>query len=164
MKILIVTAGISVVFLLFIAFQVDHNRYLEQQVEIKSAAQDAADAAALYYDQESYAIGKKIFDQAEGIKAAQAIIENQTMLPAGIHYTVYFLDESGMSTYQGGAFVGIANITLPYLFTELQTGYTKQINNSTVIVTIDAGTFEYTLPFLSDPPLIRTSSYEYVGR
>ena len=79
-----------------------------------------------------------------------------------IDYFAYYFDGDGkLYEYQNGTLKGTETIIYPYTFTEKLTGYKKQVEGPTVIVTIDAGIFDFRESFIKDPELIRTSSYEY---
>lgn len=175
MKMYIVGFALLIIFTSFFSFQMTTDKFTEMQDVVKTAANDAADAAALLYDVDRYAGGEKVFNKEDGNKAILSIIKGNLKLEDGMmfqnpvlreacHYTTYFVDGTGeVSKYQDGLFVSSQTITFPFEFIEGNTNYTKTITEATVIVTIDAGKFDYPLAIIKDPKLIRTSGYEYIG-
>ena len=175
MKVLITTCAISLLFSIFTLFQYDSNQYIKWQERIKWEADNASDAAALYYDVEEFSKGIKVFNKSEGNKAAEYVLKNN-LDPDGngiIHkrylnekfdFYIYYFDGTGtMTAYKENTRLKEEPFEFPYRFVEPLTGYEKMIYEATAIVTIDAGTFDYRLSFIEDPQIIRTSGYEYVN-
>lgn len=175
MKIYILTAAMVLLFSIFTVFQMDNNNYLLFQERLKTVANDAADSAALFYDEGKFSDGIKVFDKASGnavilkvltdslpVDASMNVEENK-YVEGQIGYKTYYFDGTGyFTTYDDGVLSSVTSITYPYNFEEESTNYAVSIEEPTVIVTIDAGTFDYSLPVLTDPEAIRTSGYEYV--
>lgn len=176
MKIYITTAAIVVLFAVLTVFFSENISYQVLQDELKVAATDAADAALLYYDEQSYAEGIKVFKRDEGMRAAEQVLKDSKVINddfsvkeskyvSGIvEYDVYFFDEAGNSyLYENGILSSVGTFEFPYTFTEPRLGHSEIINDATVVVVLDAGEFDYSLPVLPDPKAIRMSAYEYVG-
>lgn len=164
MKVLILTVAICLVFAFGYLWQVDHNQYLQQQVELKSIAQDMAHAASLYYDKDVFGEGEKIFNKVEGVKAANKVLEGR--LSSFKNWDIYFLDAEGEIYYRNGVRIHERIIpNMPFLFRlkgdNGNTYYEKNIYSPTTVVFIDAGEYDYSLSFIKDPPLQRAASYEY---
>lgn len=176
MKVFIFAAATILIFMGFTVFQIDQNQYLQASALVKATANDCSDAAALYYDQEQYADGHKIFDKDQGNAAILHLLKTNLHLTAEMtfqrkmfqdtcHYTTYYFDGDGvMSTYMDGKFVSDRVITFPYLFEEVETEYQALISEAMVVVTINAGIADYKLKFITDPQLVRTSAHEYVSQ
>lgn len=174
MKVLITTCALALLFTMFTIFQSDNNQYLRYQERLKYEADNCADAAVLFYDEESFAEGIKIFKKEDGNAAIKYLMKrnlslddsftSKNMMISEQHdYYVYYFDGNGeMSAYHKDHLVDSAYVGFPYLFKEQLTGYEQMVYEATVIVTIDAGKADYTLSFISDPMVIRTSGYEYV--
>lgn len=142
---------------------------------IKRAANDAADAASLYYSMESFSAGIKVFDKEEGNKVIKkvivdtlvldnAFVPDMPYLQDAVNYKTYYFDGTGeMTIYNMDTLISNSNVEYPYEFKEELTGYVTKIKEPGVIVTIDAGEFKYQLSFIKNRKVIRTSGYEYVG-
>lgn len=176
MKVFITSAAILILLSMFMIFQMDNNEYLISQDRYKAVANDTADAAALYYDKESFSNGIKIYDKISGNAVVLEILQSGLNLNDGLNggisnyllgihkYYVYYFDGDGTLTeYNDGILLKSETITYPYTFEESLTGYEVQIVEPTVIVTIDAGKFNFRESFITDPELIRTSGYENLG-
>jgi len=157
-------------------FTMDNDEYLMTQERYKVIVNDAADAAALYYDKESFADGIKVFNKASGNAAALDVIKSglnlNDDLRGGISfllqnphdYYLYYFDGNGTySKYKNGSLIETSSISYPCVFREDLTGYEKMVEEPTVIATIDAGYFHFREIFITDPRLIRTSGYEHVS-
>lgn len=170
MKVYIISAAIVIVLMGFFVFQTDHNRYMELTELLKSTANDCSHAAVLYYDKKNYSEGIKVYDKDSGNHVVldllkQTFSEGLTLRDQDINFSIYYFDGGENSTgllteYQNGRRVQQKDISYPYRFEEEKTGYSQEIKEPTVVVTIDAGEYNYRLPFVSDPELIRTSAYE----
>lgn len=173
MKVFIFSMAIVIIFSIFMIFQADNDGFLREQQYLKSVADDCSNAAALYYDQEMYADGVKVFNKAEGNTAILYVLKNNLHLNSDLtseddalqaafrYYTYYFDGDGTMTTYEGDTLASQDTFSFPYQFREERTGYEQMVYEATVIVTIDAGEFNYRLATVSDPELIRTSGYEY---
>jgi hypothetical protein len=173
-KVIITTCAISLLFSIFTLFQYDSNQNIKWQERIKWEADNASDVAALYYDQEQFSLGMKVFNKIEGNKAAGYILKNNLdpdgdgviqdeVLSEKFEHYVYFFDGTGiMTSFKGDEKLSENPFEFPYLFKEPLTGYEQMIYEATVVVTIDAGKFDYRLSFIEDPRIIRISGHEYV--
>ena len=174
MKTILITAATIIVLLTFTVFQIDNDSFMREQENLKRAADDCSAAASLYYDQEAYAIGTKIFNKAVGNEAILYLLKenldlnsdlasNSSYFGQPFKYHVYYFDgDETMTKYiDGQLIIEKQGAKFPYLFREDLTGYSQEIREATVIVTIDAGPFNYRLSFIHDPECIRTSGYEY---
>ncbi len=175
MKGVLITAAMAIVLSIFTVFQFDNDTFSRQQELLKYAADDCSEVAVLYYDPDRYAEGIKIFNKEEGNRAIAFILRdnlnlnedltsNNPYLKGEFKYYTYYFDGNGrISVYDGDRLINQENdIEYPHLFQEDTTGFQEIIYEPTVIVTIDAGKFDFRLGFLDDPDCIRTSGYEYV--
>lgn len=175
MKTYIIGIACILIFSGFCCLQMMTDKFIEVESSLKSTANNSANIAALYYNEDEYAEGNRVFNKEEGNKAILFTIKENLklnndmtfkgdLLPDVCHYTVYYFDEIGkMSKYQDDSFINTETITFPYEFVEEKSNYKKTISKATIIVTIDAGRFDYPLVFIQDPKLVRTSAYEYKG-
>jgi hypothetical protein len=177
-KVFIVAAALLIVFSSFCVFGTGLTEYEHAQMLTKSAANNCARAAALYFDKEQFSRGHKVFDKAQGNAAVLKILKDSLSLtddmrftaPAGARgnicsYTVRYFDDTGAVTvYRNGVHESGGTVSFPYLFKEPVTGFEKNIIKADIIVTLDGGTFDMKPAFVRDPRLIRTSSYEQAGR
>lgn len=163
MKVFLIWMCLLVVDFMFLDFQDQYNRAERQSIRLKYIAEEAAAAAAQFYDYQEYALGRKVFNQAEGIRAAEAVIKNNLFLdndfmPAEnsywteqITYTIEFFDDS--------------NTTYPYLYEHASSYFTLAIGDPTVIVTINAGKPRFPVYITSNPPdIFRTAAHEWKQR
>ncbi len=154
----------------------DNDEYLITQKRYKAVVTDAADAAALYYDKESFADGVKVFYKTSGNQAVLDVLKSGLNLDGNLSggisfllqnthdYYVYYFDGDGTySKYENGVLLQTNSITYPHTFKEDLTGYEKIVEEPTVIVTVDAGAFNFREGFITDPQIIRTSGYEHVS-
>lgn len=173
MKEYIIGLPLILILVIFLAFQFDNDQFVQMQEFHKRVADDCADAASLYYDEEEFSEGIKIFKKDEGNKAIAYILKESLNLKGDLtaqtpylkdtytYYTYYFDGDGTLSQYKEKTLIDQKKIEYPYNFREERTGYEKKINFATVIVTVDAGKFDYRLAFINKPRLIRTSGYEY---
>lgn len=174
MKLYIITGALIILLTTLHMFQVSNDQYLYLQSRYKAVANDCADAAALFYDQEQYSVGIKTFNKSEGNAAIREIMSTSLELDDSLHseqkrlpevhtYYTYYFDSEGMTVYYEDRFISNSKVEIPYSFSEPITGFKEDIKAPTVIVTIAAGIFDYRLLFITNPELIRTSGYEYIG-
>lgn len=174
MKTILISIATIIILLTFTAFQTDNDIYTMQQEHLKHAADDCSAAASLYYDQEEYAMGIKVFNKTIGNEAIIYLLKKNLNLNSNLtskisyfsqpfdYYVYYFDGDETMTEYKNGNLAATGQeAEFPYTFVEELTGYSQTIKEATVIVTIDAGDFGYRLSFIDDPDCIRTSGYEY---
>lgn len=173
MKVFIYGLAVIILFSIFMIFQADNDSFLSDQEYLKSVADDCSNAAALYYDRARFAEGVKIFNKDEGNKAILYILKNNLHLNSDLtgndeslhtafRYYTYYIDGDGtITSFEGDVLISRETGSFPYQFREERTGYEKTVYEPTVIVTIDAGEFNYRLAAVNDPELTRTSGYEY---
>lgn len=176
MKTFIIGVALTILLSTVMIFKIDNDEYQLTQDRYKTIANNAADAASLYYNKGQFSNGMKVFDKNSGNQATKDIIfkglnldsERKggiTQYALGRHdYYIYFFDETGvLSKYKNESFLSSEDIVFPYTFEEALTGYKTQVTEPTVLITIDAGKFDFRESFIHDQELIRTSGYEYVG-
>jgi len=153
--------GLATFFLCLIGlvWHQDDILFQHQIHRLKWVAEEAAAAAAQYYDYEEYSQGRKIFNRVEGQKAAEYIIKDMLKLDEffnpgpysywtdTISYEIFFYDDADLATG-------------PIIYTDSDNFFTLAIGEPTVIVKINAGHGRYrTLP---NPPIaIRTAAHEW---
>lgn len=175
MKQLIFGLAIIILWTGFSIFQIDNNRFLRYQEDLKYQANECSNTAALYYDTDQFGEGKKVFDRTRANNAIEEIIKLNMKLDnnlepntnsywtEAIEYYVYYFDDSGITrTYKNKVLEKQAAFSYGSLFTEPLTGYKKLITEPTAIVTINAGKAYYRLSFIDTGDVIRTSAYEYL--
>lgn len=162
MKQFIITTAMVILWTISTIFNQDFNMLQERFFDLKYICEDAAADASLFYDTEEYSLGRKVFNQAEGIKAIENQIKNSMHLDNNFNplnnsywtekvtYKAYFYDDS--------------NTVYPYLFKDEDTMFAKAITSPTVIVTINAGQGRFRLPFIPRYEMIRSSAYEWKER
>ncbi len=170
MKTLILGLAITLLYSMFIVFQFDYNRYSIQLEEIKMIADDCASAAMLFYDEEKYPLGHKIFNYQEGNKAIQFIF-NQSIKKdywsEDTEYWVAYFDDTQICYYFNKTeLVHSYPFAYGYAYKDPETKRSKVILEPLVIVTIDAGRGHFRLLNLQNtiPIGIRSSGYGYRGR
>lgn len=176
MKSILISLATIIVLLTFTVFQIDNDSFMREQEHLKRAADDCSAAASLYYDQEQFAMGTKVFNKAVGNEAVLYLIKRNLNLNSDLtfdspyfnqafdYYVYYFDGDETMTEYKNGQLVAEKqDAKFPYSFREELTGYTQEVKAATVIVTIDAGPFNYRISFINDPECVRSSGYEYVN-
>lgn len=174
MKPLIAGISLIIIILIMLVFQADNYNYRLQSNFLKFCADEASNSASLFYDEDKFRSGQKIFNEEEGIKSIENVIKNylktdNTLSPLkesywtdNISYTAYFFNDNLLcSVYENGIKTDSFNFTYPYLYDDIQLHYKKSVAKASVIVTINAGKVRYRLNFSSKPICIRSSGYEY---
>lgn len=174
MKPLLAGIAIIIILLFMLVFQIDNYNCRLQTDFLKYCADEASNSASLMYDEIEYNRGNKIFTEEEGIKSIEKIIKyylktDDNLVPLSnsywkdkITYTAYFFDDDlECRVYKDGIYDSSFNFTYPYLYTDEDLNYNKSIGTANVIVTINAGRGTYSLIFLNDPIIVRSSGYEY---
>jgi hypothetical protein len=148
MKVLIVFLGLLLICCGFVFYQSDMGRYVRAQTALKALAEECAAGAALYFDDEAYALGKMIFDEGEGRKYIEHALES-AVLPE-VDPTGGILCESDFYDDRGA--------------------YGQEIDGATVrcpsvVVRLSVSTEDlFRLPFLSVTKLERRAMYELPDR
>lgn len=159
MKTFIVALALVMLFNIFTVFQIDTDTHRRQLERLKFVAEECADSAALYYDEEDFSSGRIVYDQAEGNKAIEYMLKSHLKLDDSFVPTAgYWQDKILYDVY----YFDVKNTVFPYTFVDSRTGYSKIIFEPTVIVTIEAGRGRMRLPFLAIDSSIRSSAYEYI--
>jgi len=177
MKQLIFGFAILILWTTFNVFQVDNNKYVRYQEELKYHADECSNTAILNYDPIEYAQGNKVFDTLKANEKVKEILklnleldDNLQPLPnsywqESIDYYTYFFDDTGIKkSYRNGILQEQSPFSFNFMFTEPVTGYSKLITEPTVVVTLDAGKPYYRLSFLNPSNVVRTSAYEYLSK
>ena len=155
---------------MFIVFQSDYNLYSIKLEELKMLADDCASAAMLYYDEEQYELGYKIFNYEEGNEAIEFILNEsigQDYWRNNVEYKVTYFDDTHYSNaYDENRLVNRYAFEYGDYYKDLITLREKIIVEPIVIVTIDGGKGDFRLFDLQSeiPNGVRSSGYEYKGR
>lgn len=174
MKELIVTTGIAILFVMFLVFQADNNRYVSHYENLKYITDDLSNIGALYYNEEQYAEGKIVFQYDVSNEAILTLAKERMKLgdnfiPLELSYwsekivitTYYFDDSKNCKVYKNGTLSDSYSFDYSFLYQDMETNYHHYISNPTVIVTINAGRGRYNLKIDNIPSVIRSSSYEW---
>jgi hypothetical protein len=159
MKQFIVGLAIAILCTMSLCYTQDRNMHLRQLSKLKFVAEESAAAAAQYFDKVEYSEGRYVFNQVEGIKAAEYVMKynlnlNDDFTPKSesywtdkITYKIKFYDD--------------LNTIYPFLYSD--GGIALTIGSPTVIVEINAGKTRYRL--MSSPPIaVRTAAHEWKSR
>jgi hypothetical protein len=163
MKPFIIGVAALLLSLIFYLFLHDFNMNRQAFEDLKVVCEEASVAGALFIDQEEYSEGRIVFNQAESIKAIEAVIKTMLRLDDNMMPTPesYWQEQVTYRTY----FYDDSNTVYPYLFVDPETGYTHLIKSPYVVVTINAGEGRYTLPFLrTGLDNIRSSGHTWEDR
>lgn len=164
MRCLLFTFAMFLLFVPFTIYDIDNDQYLLKQEQLKHVADDCSAAAMLYYSEDEFGGGYKVFNKTEGNNAVEYLVENNLSNTPEEYFTYYFDGNGTVTVYKGrDKITENKGIIYPYLFEEKLTGYKSMVTEPRVIVTINMGMFDYRLTFMDDQRLIRTSGYEYVG-
>lgn len=164
MRCLLFTFAMFLLFVPFTIYDIDNDIYLLKQEQLKHVADDCSAAAMLYYSEDEFGGGYKVFNKTAGNDAVEYLVGNNLSDLPEEYFTYYFDGDGTITVYKGrNKIAENMGITYPYLFEEELTGYKSMITEPRVIVTINMGRFDYRLTFMDEQRLIRTSGYEYVG-
>ncbi|GEM_PF-6604124 len=177
MKNLILGIALVLIFSLFSVYQSDSNRLSEHKEALKYAADEAAATAGLFYRQEEYAEGRKVFDDEKANEKLRSVTrknlkldEEMKPLEGGywtdkLHYEVVYFDDSlKKRVYKDGNYISTESFSYGDVFEDVTCGYIKVITEPAVAVMFHAGKPGMRLPFLKDIVTVsETSLYEYVG-
>jgi len=163
MKVFIIGLAVVIVCTYFIVFQQDYNLNQLENMEVKFVAEEAAAAAAQYYDKLSFSNGIYKLNPIEGTKAAEYIIKkdlklNDDFTPIAdtywtdrITYTIEYFDDT--------------NTTYPLEYNNASISYTDTVVAPTVIVTINCGRAKYRVPYIINTQQnIRAAAHEFKPR
>ncbi|MDD3350187.1 MAG: hypothetical protein PHC40_04940 [Eubacteriales bacterium] len=176
MKVFIISLALILTLTGFFVFQVDCGQYIQISERAKETANDAADAAGLFYSIDQFAGGYKVFDKDDGNAAILEILRSNLNLntemkfsfrkvPDVCHWKAYYIDDTGaFSEYQDGILIQEKTVDFPFLLVEPLTNYSATLSQASVIVTIDCGYIDFMVPFVENPHLIRSSAFEYAER
>lgn len=161
MKTFIMGTALFLISITFTVFQQDYNLHQQQIHNLKFTAEETTAAAAQYIVEIEYAEGRLVFNQVEGIKAAEYMIkkhlkvddnfipEDNSYWQEEITYVIEFFDDS--------------NSTFPFLYEYNSTLFTLTITDPIVVITIDAGKPRYRI-LVNPPNAIRTAAHEWKSR
>lgn len=157
MKTFLVTIALFVLFSIFSVYQIDSDTYGFQNERLKSVAEDAANAAGLCLDAESFSHGYIRFDEDKGREAARLIVEK------GIPVTGYWRGSIAIEVYFYNA--NTDGTFSPKYYTDTDTNYTQSIRKPSVIVKLKTGKPRLRMNIFNDiTNSIRIACYEYDER
>lgn len=177
MKPLIIGVALTVILVMFMAFQTDNNALIRAMTDLKFQADDLAATGSLFYDSNAFASGLKVYDLTKanaeiafllqsnlGLNASYVPVNNKYWKePFSVSIT-YFDDSMIAKRFVNGSLVNSFAFTYGTLYTEPSTSYVRLISEPTVIATINAGKPNFRLSFLTPKNAIQTSAYEYIVR
>jgi len=140
MKVFIVFIGLMLVYVTFICYQGDLNRYVQLQTLLKAAAEECAAGSALYYDEDAYAQGLMIINKTDA--------EN---------YTAYITDRAaGILELDDGE-----NLSYTMEVFDDSCGAADTGQPPCVTVTLKLAVSDlFRLPFLKAEQVVRSTKYE----
>ncbi|MDR3295357.1 MAG: hypothetical protein LBT26_05970, partial [Clostridiales Family XIII bacterium] len=145
-KALIVFLALTLLCTGFIFQQGDMGRYVRAQTTLKALAEECAAGAALYFDEEAYADGHMVFNQAEGQRYIAHMVGAASL---------------GADVEAAGA------ISADVFFYDDRSGYGQNVGkygvvyHPSVVVRLTAPAKDvFRLPFFSVTSLARTAMYE----
>lgn len=147
MKEFIVGLGISILFILTLAYQTDTHLHQEFKVRLKVAAEEAAAAGAQYFSRERYGDGYYVFNEAESKKAIKHLIQSYLKLNDDLSPTeMTYWNQSGNIKYEV-TFVNSDDQSFPTTINVNHFGIEQShiLFGPSVIVTINAGKARYKL-------------------
>jgi hypothetical protein len=147
MKTLLVFLGLLLICAGFVFYQNDMGRYMRAQTALKALAEECAAGAALYFDEEAYAVGRMIFNEAESrayiahMLATSGVPAPDAKAAGPVAADIFFYDDRG--AYGGSA------------------GPFGVISHPSVVVRLRVATKDvFRLPFLTVTALEREAMYE----
>ncbi|WP_240416482.1 hypothetical protein [Paenibacillus periandrae] len=160
MKIFILWMSLFLLNMTFLNIQDEYNRAERQYIKLKYIAEEAAAAATQYHDSIAYSNGSMVFNQSEGIKAAEYVIRkglnldnNFIPMPGSywidkVTYNIQFFDDS--------------NSSYPILYNHSSGYFSMAIGDPSVVITIMVGKPRYSI--VTPPRLFRTAAHEWKER
>ena len=147
MKVFIVSLAMLLVFVSFLAFSADMDRYVQMQEHLKALAEDCAAGCALFTDEEAYSEGVMVIDSADARAYTAFLIgKAQKSMPplanGAIEASVRIFDDR--KGYEG--------------ITEY--GLVSGIPGSAVTLTY-TGEDIFRLPFITVTDIRRTAAYQW---
>jgi hypothetical protein len=117
MKVLIVFLGLLLICCGFVIYQSDMGRYVRAQTALKALAEECAAGAALYFDEEAYALGRMIFNETEGREYIRRTLESAVLPdvdPVGVVSceSAFYDDRSGYGQMIGGVRVRCPSVAV----------------------------------------------------
>ena len=145
------------------------GRYLRLQGDLKAIAEECAAGAAMYFDEEAYALGDMVIKDEEAVKYVEHVVLkglDTIPLPEGSKgaYELHILDDSGTGrTWSGGKEEVSFPYTLPYRFTDRE-GNVSEVREPSAVVFISVETPDlFRLPFIEVKGVTRSARYELYG-
>ena len=163
MKEFIVGIGLFIVFTFSIIYQHDYNRHQEEIHRLKAVSEEVAAAASQYFNRSQYGEGFYVFNELEGIKAAEIVIRtnlylNDDLSPKNYSYwkntdKVKYQMDLISSTKIVSVTNGVISKTVPdttpfpktYSFIHYGVQRSPILFGPSVVVTINTGKASYTL-------------------
>lgn len=109
MKILLYIFGIVLIFSAFSVYDIDNDSYLLMQEQLKHVADDCSAAAMLYYEEDSFRGGDKVFNKTAGNDAVEYLMSNNLAGKPEEYFTYYFDGDGTVTRYKGKQMVGEEN-------------------------------------------------------
>lgn len=155
--------GIAIFFIsmLFTIFHQDYNLHQEHLFNLKFITAETAAAGAQFIELEEYKEGGLVFNQEEGKKACEYIIQKQLSLDEDMNPSID-------SYWQGQIkctieFFDDSNTTFPFLYSRDNGNFTLTITEPTVVVVLNAGKPRYRL-YNNTSDVIRIAAHSWKGR
>ena len=152
MKPLIVGLALIILTMYMLTFQSEMYVDRIEVQKVKFCAENAANSAMLFFNQQDFFNGIKKYNVSSGIKAiekviSQALVTDLNLKPLDnsywgekIEYTaVFFHGDNICQIYENGSLKQEFSYQFPYLYEDEKTGYKKTISEPGIIVTIDCG-------------------------
>jgi len=176
-KALFVGCAFLILFSLFNVYQLEQDRFIRAQEQVKILCDDASVAGALFLDDTAYSKGLNVFDQSLSEPVIKNLITHNMRLDSNLiplgdsfwvseieYWTYYFDDNNIVYVYRNGKLIKQEVFVKGTIFTEPLTDYMKIIKEPTVITTIKVEYPSRQLEFLNWPYIVRSSAYENLDR
>ena len=177
MKSILTGFAFIILFTGFHLFQVDQDCFIRAQEEVKVLCDDISAAGVLFFEEDAFSNGKKIYNQTQAENVISTLIQKNMKLEPNLHpspgtyweepveYWTYYIDESGfITTRKNGLLVSRVAFVMGSVFTEPQTQYMKLISEPTLIATIKTKYPSGIGRGSTWPEIVRSSAYENLDR
>lgn len=177
MKAILTGVAFILLFSVFNVFQIEQDRFIRAQEHVKVLCDDVSAAGVLFFEEDDFSKGQKIFDQVQSEAVIKTLIQNNMKLSSDLSprtdsfwkepvtYWTYYFDESGYVTIRkNGVVTQKSSFTFGTLFTEPATKYIKLIKEPTVIAAIEVAYPVEMFNQVQWPKVVRSSAYEDLDR
>ncbi len=177
MKTMIISSALYFLWLIFAMFQIDNNKFILHQEDLKYQVDELAQIGAMQTNDVDLSEGYITYNYDEANREILNLLKLNLDLDGNLktiedsfwnndfEYYSYFFDEKGKAkVYRNGVLQNEFLYSYGYTFKEDLNGFEYKIISPSVVVTLNAGTPNITSDFVKVSDVVRTGVYEYYER